>query len=107
MEQTSGNLSGTEEELLQQECEKYGLPVSLDYLLRHIRGNHAATLGATQSSIEILEFRIHKAVQALLEQPEREIRDELLIKLDPHGHFRDPILSPYRERLKERIHGRN
>jgi hypothetical protein len=39
---------------LQVECEKRGLPVSLDALLRHILNNHAATLGAKDAHIELL-----------------------------------------------------
>jgi hypothetical protein len=44
--------------LLQEECEKRGLPVSLSALLRHIENNHAATLGFKDLSIEILRDKL-------------------------------------------------
>lgn len=53
----------SEEELLRRECERYGLPVSLHALLRHIRNNAAAILGAKDSTIEILEKRSLKTPQ--------------------------------------------
>jgi hypothetical protein len=51
---------------LRRECEKYGLPVNFDALMRHIENNHAATYGAQRFTVDTL----------------REQRDELYDALD-------------------------
>lgn len=47
----------TDDEALAGECARYGLYVSLRALLRHLYGNYAATMGAKDSTIRILEER--------------------------------------------------
>lgn len=43
---------------LEQECERYGLPVSFDVLMHHVYNNHAATVGALKHCIGTLEERL-------------------------------------------------
>lgn len=47
-----------DQEALKTECEAYGLPVSLTALLRHLYGNMAATLGANEYRIQLLEEKL-------------------------------------------------
>jgi hypothetical protein len=46
------------EDILRQECEQRGLPVSLTVLLRHIEHNHIATIGAKDSLIASLQAQL-------------------------------------------------
>jgi hypothetical protein len=49
-----------EDELLREECEKRGLPTSLQFLLRHLQNNFAAERGALRYSNDLLRARLHE-----------------------------------------------
>lgn len=63
-----------EQERLAAECERYGLPVSLDALLRHIYNNRDAVYGAKDQLAEILTSQrdalaaTHEKIRELLRE---------------------------------------
>lgn len=79
-------------ELLAKECAQYGLPVSLGSLLRHLRGNFAATFGAKDSLLEVLESRLNRGVAAVIAGEDAEY---VLACLDPHAQHRDEERNPF------------
>ena len=48
----------TEDELLEAECARYGLPTSLHTLLRHLRNNFAALTGAKDAIVEAMQVKL-------------------------------------------------
>jgi hypothetical protein len=49
---------GSVDEILRQECEHFGLPVSLRALLRHIYANASATADTLEFAISVLETQL-------------------------------------------------
>lgn len=74
-------------QLLREECEKYGLPASLSVLLRHIRNNHAATLGAKDYSLRY----VAETLRLLRDTPEpdAELRERVDRVIRVHGEEKE------------------
>lgn len=49
-----------DEDALERECKRYGLPVSLDVLLRHIYNNRDAVIGNYQAVIEAYKAKLRE-----------------------------------------------